>query len=214
MIIKEIKNIGYGFLMTEIALFAAVIVLCRSNLSINLPGFMEITITLIATVFCAFSVYDIGDIELLTSYPASLFQIVAQRYIIILGSLFLLAAFQAGFICRVKDNTGDILHLFGFVPTALLMSGFTVFTTALYQNAYGGLTLALLLFPVEYICGSQLSLHKLPDWYEYFSIFDTTFMSGSPLWLTNRILLFCVSVILWLLIFMLLRNRKWQFVNE
>lgn len=214
MIIKEIKNIGYGYLVTEIALFAAVTVLCRSDLSAYLPGFMEITITLITTVFCAFSVYDIGDIELLTSYPTSLFQIVAQRCIIILGSLFLLAAVQVGIIFRIANNTGDILHLLGFVPTALLMSGFTVFTTAIFQNAYGGLTLALLLFPVEYLCGSQLSLHKLPDWYEYFSIFDTTFMSGSPLWLTNRILLVCVSVVLWLLIFILLRNKKWQFVNE
>lgn len=214
MIIKEIKNIGYGYLITEIALFAVVSVLLRSDLSANLPGLMEISVTLIAVGFCAFSVYDSGDIELLTSYPASLFKIVLQRCVCILGSLFLFAAVQVGAICVVTNDTGDILHLFGFVPTALLMSGITVFATVLFQNAYGGLALALLLFPVEYLCGSQLSLRKLPDWYEYFSIFDTTFMSGSPLWLTNRILLVCVSVVLWLLLFILLRNKKWQFVNE
>lgn len=209
MLLKETRNIGYGYFLAELLAFAVFMSLCRSNLSAVLPGYMEITISLLATVCGAFSAFNRDERELLTSYPASAFRIAAQRYAGAVVPLFLLAGAQACLVPLIAGE-GSLPKLLGFFPVALLLSSLAFLAASLFRDPYGGLVAALLFFPAGYWCGYRLRHRSLPYWYEYFSIFDTTFLSDSPLWLTNRILLVCVSAVLWILYYSLLRGKNRQ----
>lgn len=211
MLIKlEMKNVGYGALITEAVCFLGFLFLARPLRTVGLGGFFEIVITVLSTVFCAYAVYYSGDMEILIPYRKSIFRILRDKYLIINGSLYLLALLEiAGYLIVVK-RFDDLSALFGFIPSSAFLSGFAVLTSVLFRSSDVGIAVTVLTMPFGMYIGSQLMQFKIPQWYEYVSFFDTLYMYRSPLWLTNRILLLCAAVAVWILLSVLLHSKKWK----
>lgn len=211
MLLKiEIKNIGYGTLIAEVVCFFGFIIFVRPVTAVWMGGFLEFTITVLSTITCAYAVYCSGDMEILIPYRKSVFQILLDKYCIINGSLYLLALIEiAGYLLVVR-NMEDLTALFGFISSSAFLSGFAVLASVLFRSSDIGIAVTVFTVPFGMYIGNGLSRFEIPQWYEYVSFFDTLYMYRSPLWLTNRILLLCAAVAVWVLLSVLLRSKRWK----
>jgi ABC-type transport system involved in cytochrome c biogenesis permease component len=217
LIAKEMKINGWGFIIAEFVLFLVFYIvdmrihfrfknIILFNLSIM---FFEIVVSLMAALYSANLIYNSGDISLLMTCGKSPFKLIFTKYLALIGVLMLAGIIEVSICVFTSYNNYSLAFFMALIPPVLLLSSVAVLFTLFLKNTGAGLAVTIIIITVELAFGDEIFKTHIPKYYnELFSVYDTTFMYGSDLWLINRFIMIGASIIIWVVIFMLLKFRR------
>lgn len=211
LLVKEIKDshVLWTIIGGIVLLFAAFTWMFYSDV-ITLFGFNEILVSTVAAIYCSHILYNFTDLELLTAAPRSLFTIIFTKYIAFVGCILVLGGIQVLLSLLLFPKAAFVI-LMSLIPLSLFLSSAVMLLSILFKNSNTGLVIILVNVLIMLNVGDGLAKHILPRYYyEFIDWYDTVYMYRSSLWIVNRGILFGSSLLIWLVIYLVLRKRKWD----
>lgn len=212
---KELKN------NSRFAVMAGVLILV---LAVMLPilrfpaayivMFYEILVSMIVAIYCSNMILNGGDLEICLTCNVSAFRLFLMKYLSLMSLVFVMGAIQLIISIIFFNIYIGVIILMAFFPAVLILSSLSFYLSLFFKSVNTSAAILVVFIAFEVWVGDSLSKHLLPRYYyEFISVFDTTYMyRHSNLWLTNRIVMIAASVLIWILIFVLIKIRKRELV--
>lgn len=166
--------------------------------------FLEHYYPIFPAVLCCLILSDNEEVELLITYTSRKTLLFFTRYFSIVSFTVIGAA---GVWLSFHTQYRALISL-SFCVTSLFISSLAILLRLALQSAYGSLAFLIISCLMFHFISGAIGEQDLPVWRAFFDPYITSYMIGTKVWAINRMLFFSITLVIWLICFLLLKQEK------
>jgi hypothetical protein len=170
----------------------------------------EIIVSMVIAIYSSHIIFDDSNLEILLTGRIPFANIVFNRYFMYISMILLLGALQYAMSLAFVPQYAFCVFA-SLIFATLVLSGISLVTAVISKST--GVSTVVTVTVIGFMLGIQnpLKKHLMPEWLHYINPYETTFFYGMKYWLQNRVILFGIAVVAWILSYALLRSRKFEY---
>lgn len=221
LIVKEITYVKYIYVAVVLVIYSIIMLICVTDgniMSMNtMYDFTESVLVICLSIMCSEIIFNESDLNIIFSSVKSKFKYIFTKYLIhlfvILIVFFILSIIQY-LLYRISMDAIDtnkyisITRMwFDLILTFIFSSTFIVAISIIIKSKTVAYASSLFLPLMQIETAVVLYKYHITDYRWLFTSFNTLYIE-SRIWYINKIFYGLISIIIWILIFYILKYSK------